>query len=304
MEFKNIQSRSFKQIGTRDYQDDSRFPDCDSPADMQRYFLVCDGVGGNADGDVASSTVCSTFGKILEDKDMSTDLSNADFSSALDNAYIALDKAAKNHSSEMATTMTFLALHGKGCTMAHIGDSRIYQIRPSEGIIYKSEDHSLVNSMVHSGLITPEQAINHPNSNVITRHMGPSSPDENRSMATVIRNTDVRNGDWFVLCTDGVVHCISDERLVEIIESDMSIDEKIHIMADESKGSNDNNTAFIVRIETDDCSDEKDGTCNESGNADEDTKRINKHPFSAEEIESTKRKKESAVSGWFNRLFR
>ena len=102
----------------------------------------------------------------------------------------------------MGTTMTFVCFHQGGCMMAHIGDSRIYQVRPGQGIVYRSEDHSLVNSMVRAGVISPEQSIDHPQSNVITRCMEPKDPDRDRCMATVVSTTDVRRGDYFLLCTD------------------------------------------------------------------------------------------------------
>ena len=132
--------------------------------------------------------------------------------------------------------------------MAHIGDSRIYQVRPGHGIIYRSEDHSLVNSLVHNGIITPEQAVNHPQSNVITRYMGPKETDRDRCMATVVNTKDIQKNDYFFLCSDGVLHNLSDEELVAILSSDKSNQEKNDIIAAKSFSSSDNNTAILINV--------------------------------------------------------
>jgi len=242
------QSYSFHQQGLRDYQEDSRFPDTDVPKTSQRFFLVCDGVGGCEKGEIASQTVCGTFGKVLSGFDFGKDFKNSDLSHVLDKVYDALDEEANDENREMATTMTFIAFHEGGCTMAHIGDSRIYQIRPSEGILYRSDDHSMVNSMVHNGMISPEEAINHPQSNVITRYMESVESDQNRSMATVMRTKDIQAGDYFFLCTDGVLHCVSDDVLMDILVSDNDDESKIQTIAMTCQNCEDNNTAYLIHV--------------------------------------------------------
>ena len=243
------QSYSFHQQGLRDYQEDSRYPDANSPQASQRFFLVCDGVGGCEKGEIASQTVCKTFGKELSGFDFEDeDLTNDNLSHVLDKVYDALDEEANDETRDMATTMTFIAFHEGGCTMAHIGDSRIYQIRPSEGILYRSDDHSMVNSMVHNGIITPEEAINHPQRNVITRYMESVESDQNRSMATVMRTKDIQAGDYFFLCTDGVLHCVSDDVLMDILVSDNDDESKIQTIAMTCQNCEDNNTAYLIHV--------------------------------------------------------
>ncbi len=243
------QAYSFRQMGQRANQEDSRFPDLDIPDKGQRFFVVCDGVGGSAKGEVASGIVCSSFGKSLRGTDWADSvLDNDTFGLALDAAYDALDEASDSSNAGMATTLTFVCVHRGGCTMAHIGDSRIYHVRPGKGILYRSDDHSLVNSMVHSGLITPEEAVNHPQSNVITRCMEAVEEDRNRSMATVTVTTDIQAGDYFFLCSDGVLHCISDDDLVKILERETGDEEKLTVIAERSAESTDNNTAILIPV--------------------------------------------------------
>lgn len=304
MEIKLNQAYSFHQVGKRDYQEDSRFPDMDKPSASQRFFVVCDGVGGCDKGEVASRTVCKAFDKALKDFDFTKDFTNEDFSHVLDAAYNALDAIANQENQEMATTLTFACFHGGGCTMAHIGDSRIYQIRPTVGIIYRSDDHSMVNTMVHNGVLTPEQAINHPQSNIITRYMESVDSDQNRCMATVMRTVDVMAGDYFFLCSDGVLHCVSDEELMDILLSDRSDEEKIKKIADQSKDSEDNNTAYMVSVAeviTDVVTEETTEMTDEDTHA---TRKIKVAAQSMEEIESIQTSSRLSLWKWFKNLMK
>ncbi|MBR5639654.1 MAG: serine/threonine-protein phosphatase [Muribaculaceae bacterium] len=240
---------SFHQLGHRENQEDSRFPDVDECRMGQMFFMVCDGVGGSEKGEQASGIVASHFGKKLSKMDLNEEFTDEKMLEVLDDAYIALDDAADDSNRDMGTTLTMLCFHKGGCVMAHIGDSRIYQIRPLKGIIYRSDDHSLVNQLVRAGQITPEEAINHPQSNIITRCMGPTNPDQRRSMATVCYSSNVKEGDYFVLCSDGVLGCITDDELVDLLDSPLTDEEKVAQLADICAESSDNNTAWVVRIE-------------------------------------------------------
>ena len=286
MDIRLNQAYSFRQQGQRDYQEDSRFPETDSPDPNQRFFIVCDGVGGCDKGEIASQTVCETFGNTLRKVDFKKDFTNKDFQQVLNNAYDALDKSVTEASRDMGTTLTFICFHGGGCTMAHIGDSRIYQIRPTEGILYRSDDHSMVNSLVHSGSLTPEQGINHPQRNVITRYMEPVEKDQNRCMATVMRTINVEAGDYFFLCSDGVLHCVSDDELCDILTGKGTDKEKMKIIAEKSRYSEDNNTAYLISVSeviTDPVMEEVESIIDEDSHT---TKRIKIVSQSLEEIES------------------
>lgn len=242
------QPYSFCQLGKRGNQEDARYPDMDKPEKSQSFYVVCDGVGGCNDGEKASRTVCDAFGKYLKHTDWSKTFGLTEFGKAFDNAYSALYKVAGRHSKDMATTLTFICFHCGGVLAAHIGDSRIYHIRPGVGILYRSDDHSLVNALVHSGNLTPDEAENHPQNNYITRCMGFVESDEDRSLATVMQITDIEADDYFILCTDGVLHCVTDEMLVGILSEDISDDAKYRKLAVICKDSSDNNTAYILSV--------------------------------------------------------
>lgn len=238
---------SFIQLGRRKNQEDARFPDVDSPESGKTAFVVCDGVGGQDKGEVASRIVADTIGKAMNGYDLNKPFGCKEFSRVLEKTYQALNSAATRENRDMATTMTFVCFHGGGVFAAHVGDSRIYQIRPGEGVIFRSDDHSLVNALVHSGNITPEQAENHPQSNVITRCLSPSSGDS-LTQASTLQITDVKPRDYFFLCTDGVEHCVDDSTLCDILATDRPDREKMDTIAKLSANSSDNNTAYLIRV--------------------------------------------------------
>lgn len=242
------QPYSFYQLGKRGNQEDARFPDQDMPSDYSGVYVVCDGVGGEKKGEVASSTVADAIGNYMKDVDLSEPFTEEDFSKVLRHAYNALDKKATPATKGMSTTLTFVCINEGGVFCAHIGDSRIYQIRPGVGIMYRSEDHSLVNALVHSGNITPEEAEDHPMSNVITRCMTAGAKEPDKFDATTVQITDVDAGDYFFLCTDGVLHNLDDSDLLKILSGDGSDREKIDEIANRSRNSSDNNTAFLIPI--------------------------------------------------------
>lgn len=249
MEILLKQPYSFCQKGRRSNQEDARFPDDDSPQGVKPAFVVCDGVGGQDKGEVASRTVADAIGDYMDNVDLTKPFDALDFSKVLEYVYIRLNKVMGHDNREMATTMTFVCFHGNGVFCAHMGDSRIYHIRPGVGILYQSEDHSLVNALVHSGNITPEEAINHPQSNVITRCIGYVEKGIEKPSATTMQIEDVEDGDYFFLCSDGVLHKVDDSNLYNILSSDNSDKDKIEQIADLSKGSSDNNTAYLICVE-------------------------------------------------------
>ena len=129
---------------------------------IRKLFLVCDGVGGSEKGEIASSLACESFqtffSTFLEDEPTEEFVNKA-----VGYTEVRFDDYVKNHpeAKGMATTLTMVSVGASGITLAHIGDSRIYQFRQGE-IIYQTEDHSLVNSLVKLGKISKEEALTHP----------------------------------------------------------------------------------------------------------------------------------------------
>lgn len=253
--------QAFSEIGRKENQEDALFP---KPADAtaeQRFFILCDGMGGHAHGEVASNTVSQAMGEYLEKHapKQGEAFSQGEFAQALAAAYHALDQHddGGTRRDRMGTTLTCLILHGGGYLAAHIGDSRIYHIRPSiynkesgrGGIVYQSADHSLVNRLLAVGELTPEEAKNYPHKNIITRVMQPGA--EGHDKADVCVFPDVKAGDYFFLCCDGVLERLTNQRLCEILATDgLNDEERMKLIKAECDGqTRDNYTAWLIPVD-------------------------------------------------------
>lgn len=241
------------ELGQRENQEDSLFPSLDQQTQEDRLFILCDGMGGHEKGEVASSTVCEAMSKtILSRWNTDEPLSDELLQQALDEAYDALDAKDNGEVRKMGTTMTFLCFHAQGVTVAHIGDSRVYQLRPAKGkeparIVFRTQDHSLVNDLVRIGEITEEEAKTHPQKNVITRAMQPCQ--ERRAKADVAHLTDVRPGDYFYMCSDGMLEQSTDDNLLYIItKSNASDEDKMEMLRNVTSENKDNHTAHLIHV--------------------------------------------------------
>jgi len=241
---------SFCETGRRSNNEDSIFPEKGNANEHDKLFIVCDGIGGYEGGEIASSAVCkslssSLFGTEFFDKNM--------FQQALDAAYDELNQMCDRSiiGNRAGTTLTLLYLHKKGAFMAHIGDSRIYHLRKNGDkteILYQSQDHSFVNDLVKLGMITPQQALTHPKRNIITRAMQPCQ--EQRDEAHIHETCDIKKGDCFFLCTDGVLEQLDNEKLCSIFNRDISVKEKSEIIAETCRNkSKDNFSAYIIVVD-------------------------------------------------------
>lgn len=221
----------FSEIGKKDNQEDYLYPE--NASESTRVFLLCDGMGGHDKGEVASRTAAEALYGFLS-QIMYKDTYH--FNIALDIAYDALDKIDTNSNRKPGTTMTCLCLNDDSYLVAHIGDSRIYHIRPSlynpktqrGGILYQSSDHSLVNDLLKAGELTEEEAKEFPQKNVITRAMQPHLAK--RYKADIYQFNDIARGDYFFMCCDGILEQLSNEQLCAIL-ADPSLDDKAKLAA-------------------------------------------------------------------------
>ena len=241
---------ALNEQGRRDSSEDGIFPEKGAAAVDNRFFLVCDGVGGHEKGEVASRTVCEAFAAFLGSADL-TDFDETFFDKALEYAYVWLDKAdTESGERKMGTTLTFACFHSRGVFAAHIGDSRIYHLRRQGSradILYKSGDHSIVGELIRAGVITAEEAATHPKKNVVTRVMQPNQ--EIPAKADVYETNDLSAGDYFFLCTDGILESVSDELLCDIAGRDIDDESKMkEIHKACLDGSHDNYSAYLIPV--------------------------------------------------------
>ena len=250
-----LSAYTIHEQGPRERQEDSLFPAHNGTQQSDRLFIVCDGMGGHSAGDVASSTVCAALSDhiLANVTDVEGEFTDDNFKAALSAAYDALDVKDDGSPKKMGTTLTFLKFHKGGYTIAHIGDSRVYHIRPgvdaeSTEILFQTQDHSLVNDLVRIGEMTPEEAKTSKQRNVITRAMQPNM--ERRSRADIAHANDIRMGDYFMLCSDGILEQMEDENIKFIFsEKGGDAERKVGMLIKVTENNRDNHTAILVRVD-------------------------------------------------------
>jgi len=213
-------------------------------------FIVADGMGGHAAGEVASEMAVQIIELELQNV---RDLDDRDAGERLSQA---LRKANRNihdrtitevDKQGMGTTASVLMVSTTRYLIGQVGDSRVYLLR--DGALHQlTKDHSYVQEQVDAGFLTPEQARYHPYSNVITRCVG-ASPD----VEPDIYRGEVKLGDLFLVASDGLTGMVDDRRLQMLLMSRAAPERKVHSLIAEANGRGglDNITAIVVQVAPD-----------------------------------------------------
>jgi PPM family protein phosphatase len=206
-------------------------------------YVVADGMGGAQAGEVASQMAVEAFEPGLPNGAPEEGLS-AIIRTA--NARIHEMSRSDSQRSGMGTTCTAAYVDHEEVVLAHVGDSRAYLWRNGE-ISRLTRDHSLVGELVDRGKLTEEQAEMHPQRSVITRALGPE-PDVTIDTERIA----ARDGDVFLLCSDGLTSMIRENRIVELLEGTSSLEDagRALIAAANEAGGRDNITVVLFRVET------------------------------------------------------
>lgn len=295
----------FTEIGRKDNQEDYLYP---TQADTNTHvFIMCDGMGGHDNGEVASKTAATALGEYLSS---CKEIDIPTFETGLEKAYDALDAIDTNTSKKPGTTMTCLCLNENSYLVAHIGDSRIYHIRPSlynkdlkrGGILYQSSDHSLVNDLLKAGELTEEEARDFPQKNIITRAMQPHL--SKRYKADVFVFDDVQEGDYFFLCCDGVLEQLSNENLCEIV-ANPKLTDKQKLM--EIKGicdgkTRDNYTCWLIPIDKVSIKNSSTNSQIIQAEAEEKEERENLNSVDSSKDKHDKKKRDFGIISIFNKI--
>jgi PPM family protein phosphatase len=206
------------------------------------FFAVADGMGGARAGEVASAIAAEAFEGAAD----SGQAAEAQLAQLLREANRRIyDLAASDESHRgMGTTLTAAKVHDGEVSIAHVGDSRAYRMRDGE-LEQVTRDHSLVAELERSGQITAEAAEHHPQRSIITRALGPE-PDVDVDTYTL----SAREGDLFLLCSDGLTSMISDDEVAAVLRTAQSLDEAADglIKAANQSGGRDNITVVMFRL--------------------------------------------------------
>lgn len=211
-------------------------------------FIVADGMGGHAAGEVASEMAVQIVARELSTVgDLHGDGVRDRVSGALREANRAIFERtlAESDKQGMGTTASVLMLSGKRYLIGQVGDSRIYMLRDG-GLKQLTKDHSYVQEQVDAGLLTPEQARYHPYSNVITRCVGAGESIEPDTFAG-----EVKAGDVFLVASDGLTGMVDDRRLQQLLLSRATARRVVDALIAEAnyRGGLDNITAIVVQVQ-------------------------------------------------------
>ena len=217
-------------------------------ADERRgVFVVADGMGGHAAGEVASEMAVQIVARnLLALTSVLEQSAQAKLAQAMRDANRAIyDRMlAEVDKQGMGTTASVLVLSDNQFLIGQIGDSRIYLLRDG-ALTQLTKDHSYVQEQVDAGLLTPEQARYHPYSNVITRCVGASE-----SVEADIYSGDMKPGDVFLLASDGLTGMVDDRRLQAMLLARSGPGRIVDALIAEANGRGglDNITAIVVQV--------------------------------------------------------
>ena len=218
-------------------------------------FIVADGMGGHAGGEIASRLCVNEIVAHMTKNESPTclyDITSQRKSSLLKSLSVSVNHASAKiyeHSLEepslrgMGTTTTLVKIIGKGAFCAHVGDSRLYLLR--SGFLYQlSLDHSLVQEQLRAGLITEEEASFHHLRNVITRSVGYQEEEEVDTF-----DFDLQSEDLLLLCSDGLHGKVSDREISDHLQK-MSLDAVNYLInLAKTRGGEDNITVVIIKVQ-------------------------------------------------------
>jgi len=250
-----MQIQEFQQQGRRPYQEDAFLID-----NSQGLYMVCDGVGGTAKGDLASQTTVTAIQSAMSDA-AHAERNAAFMSEIVSTARQTLLNTLENkpEAAGMGTTLAMAYVADDRAYITHVGDSRVYVIRPSDGFVWKTRDHSHVQELFDAGILKSEDEMaTHPMRNRITRAIQ-ANEDYDISMPDIHVIKNIRQGDILVLCTDGALEPFSPNDFVALLtDPTINLEQKRNLIQEAcAEVSSDNNTCILLEFEATDFTEQK-----------------------------------------------
>lgn len=219
MKFEILKPEAISGSGKKDIQEDCMFPALGEGTIHDRLFIVADGRGGTGKGFLASEYLCKTVGDFFYQNTCSDEALEDD---VLDNALLcAREKLNDNCGDSFGSSFALLYFHRHGCLAAHVGNSKVYHIRPKDRLLlYRSTDNN-----------------------------GVFKPGDGVDMQMVKANiTQVRYGDYFLLMTQGAKQMVTDDELMNIVCEPVNDKTKILRLGKLIKDSDDNYSLYLVHV--------------------------------------------------------
>lgn len=213
--------------------------DCYGVDPAHGLWLVADGVGGHAAGDVASALVRET---IISSYASASDLTQA---LRLSHSAVLAAIAERDPKADMGSTVVALALRGQAFQVAWVGDSRAYLWDPKAGLSRLTVDHSFVEELIAKGVLRPEDARSHPQQHVITQSIGISAE---RELEIGESHGSCEPGQRILLCSDGLSSELDDAEIEALMNLNTDLDTLAGILLDAAlqAGGRDNVTVVVV----------------------------------------------------------
>ena len=253
-----IEHAGLSDVGMRrDHNEDSY---CINPD--YNLYIVCDGMGGHAAGEVASRIAVDTVEKFTLatsndeditwpfefDETLSLNANRIRTAIRLANQNLIAHIQERKEFKGMGTTIVCSIVSGDQVSIGHVGDSRIYLLRSGE-IKQMTRDHSWIDEQLKQGILTPEEARKHPLRNVITRALG--SKDD---VIVDVMDARLQAGDVMLLCSDGLTGMLKDEEIRDLVnknDGDLNAACKALIDQANAEGGDDNVTVILFRYSPD-----------------------------------------------------
>ena len=208
--------------------------------------VVADGMGGHAGGSLAAEQVLYTSRGNLEHYAPKEELPRAMLEASILEAHTMIKAMRLVNEKDPHSTAVMLLLQPGKVSWAHCGDSRLYRFRGDKPF-FRTVDHSYVEHLVAQGKITPEQALIHPNRNILLTSMGGGEAPK----IDFGESTDLQGGDSFLLCSDGLWGYFSDEELAGVVAA-FSAKEAAHTLINRARtranGEGDNVSVAILKL--------------------------------------------------------
>lgn len=248
-----VDSIAVSDVGLqRDHNEDACVAD-----DEHGLYIVCDGMGGAAAGEVASGIAVDRLLRFFRPRmaelrggDLQspgyrqrlTRLADAAIQDACQHVYQAAVDGVTGKPG-MGTTLTMLAIVDRVAVVGHVGDTRLY-LKRNDTLYPLTHDHSFVNEMVARGALTQEEALRHPMANLLTRAVGPQA-----NVAADTNVFDVYADDVFFLCSDGVTKGVPEAAMLAALQQqDLTQTAHAIINAANAAGGDDNATVVVARV--------------------------------------------------------
>lgn len=212
--------------------------------DTPCVMAVCDGCGGYAGGGIAAQTVLE-FLSFEDPETLSDSAYTAEVLANCERMVIEKKQELPQYSA-MCTTIAGCVFGENGTVIFHSGDSRVYR-HDQWGLARMTRDHSVVQEMVDLGEITPEEALEHPRRNVISRCIGAGAP----APEIYVSHVPINAGETYLFCSDGLWESVREAQIKMVLDSEMPLSQKVDVLIETAlaQGADDNISVCICSAE-------------------------------------------------------